>query len=241
MDEDTAPESAGADLTPRQQRFVEEYMLDLNGTQAAIRAGYAPKNAEVAASRLLRKGKVSRIVERRKAERSEAAGITESRVLRELNALAFSDVSHYQQNTTTGILELAPGAPANAMSAVSSVKYKTRTVHGEDGEAAVLEREVEFKLWDKPGAVKLAGRYRNIQGFFNKIEVTGKDGGPVQIEDQTQRLNSEEQRRLMADLVAGAKARIGQAEDPAAASAAPLDEAGAQPDRAEEPVGGDGE
>jgi len=169
-------EAIGDDLTPRQQRFVEEYLVDLNGTQAAIRAGYSRRTAEVSASRLLRKAKVFKVVTARKSARAEAAGITEERVLRELNALAFSDVSHYQQNPITGVLELAPGAPPNAMAAVSSVEYETRSIGGEDGEAVVLERKVKFKLWDKPGSVRLAGRYKNIHGFFNKIEVTGKDG-----------------------------------------------------------------
>lgn len=45
-------------LTPRQRRFVDEYLLDLNGKQAAIRAGYSPKTAEVLASQTLRNPKV---------------------------------------------------------------------------------------------------------------------------------------------------------------------------------------
>jgi phage terminase small subunit len=49
-----------ANLGPRQERFVEEYLLDLNAKQAAIRAGYSPRTAEVQGSRLLRNVKLQR-------------------------------------------------------------------------------------------------------------------------------------------------------------------------------------
>ena len=58
-------------LNPKQQSFVEEYLKDLNGAQAAIRAGYSPNRAEQTASRLLTNGKVKSAVQKAKAERSE--------------------------------------------------------------------------------------------------------------------------------------------------------------------------
>ncbi|WP_093231797.1 terminase small subunit [Thermoflavimicrobium dichotomicum] len=61
----------GNKLTPKQQRFVEEYLIDLNATQAAIRAGYSKKTAEAIASRLLRNVKVQTAIQQAKKERSE--------------------------------------------------------------------------------------------------------------------------------------------------------------------------
>ena len=55
-----------AELTPRQARFVDEYMVDLNGTQAAIRAGYSRKTAEVLAYQLLQKPLVAATVAKRR-------------------------------------------------------------------------------------------------------------------------------------------------------------------------------
>ena len=49
------------ELNPKQQRFVDEYLIDLNGKQAAIRAGYSEKTAEVQASRLLSNAKDRRV------------------------------------------------------------------------------------------------------------------------------------------------------------------------------------
>jgi len=79
-------------LTARQARFVAEYLVDLNGTQAAIRAGYSPETAESQASRLLTNAKVSAAVSAGKAAQLSAAQLTAARVLEELRRLAFSDV-----------------------------------------------------------------------------------------------------------------------------------------------------
>lgn len=63
-------------MTPKQERFCEEYMKDLNGKQAAIRAGYAANSAEVQASRLLSDDKVALHISQLKAKLSEKTGIT---------------------------------------------------------------------------------------------------------------------------------------------------------------------
>ena len=52
------------DINPRQWRFVEEYLIDLNGTQAVTRAGYAPESAHVTSSRLLKNANVAADIER---------------------------------------------------------------------------------------------------------------------------------------------------------------------------------
>lgn len=163
-------------LTPKQARFVEEYLKDLNATQAAIRAGYSERTANEQGARLLANVSVAAVVAKRKAELTEDAGITQERVLQELSALAFSSVTHYRMNAETGALEAAPGAPPNAMAAVSSVEYESYT----DALGGVT-RKVKFKLWDKPGQVKLAGRYKAVKGFFDKVEVSGPNGGPIEV------------------------------------------------------------
>ncbi|RSV15668.1 terminase small subunit [Sphingomonas sp. ABOLF] len=68
-------------MTPKQQRFVEEYLIDLNATQAAIRAGYAPDSADVEGCRLLGNAKVAQAIAGLKAERSERTKIDADYVL----------------------------------------------------------------------------------------------------------------------------------------------------------------
>lgn len=82
----------GADkLGDRQSKFVDEYLIDLNATQAYIRAGYSARGAEVSAHRLLRIPKVQVVLEKRMKERSVRTGITVDRVLQEYGRIAFAD------------------------------------------------------------------------------------------------------------------------------------------------------
>lgn len=71
-------------LTPKQQRFVEEYLIDLNGKQAAIRAGYSPKAAEVQASRLLSLAKVGHAVAEARSALAERASRTVVEVMADI-------------------------------------------------------------------------------------------------------------------------------------------------------------
>lgn len=73
-----------ADLTPRQARFVEEYAIDLNATQAAIRAGYGEAGAHVHACRMLSKPNIAEAVQHALEARSERAIVTQDDVLRGL-------------------------------------------------------------------------------------------------------------------------------------------------------------
>lgn len=75
-------------MTDKQQRFVDEYMIDLNATQAAIRAGYSPKTAEVIGNQLLKKTLVSNEILKRKAKLSNVVNWTAADVLKRLARLA---------------------------------------------------------------------------------------------------------------------------------------------------------
>ena len=66
---------AGSSLTPRQERFVAEYLIDLNATQAAIRAGYSAKTAEVQGPRLLGNVRVAAAIADGQAKRAERNGL----------------------------------------------------------------------------------------------------------------------------------------------------------------------
>ncbi|MES2360018.1 MAG: terminase small subunit [Gemmatimonadota bacterium] len=162
-------------LTPRRAAFVQEYLIDLNGAQAAIRAGYAPNSASVEATRLLADASVAAAVERAKAQRFARVNTNADSVLHEVSLLAQSCVEHYEVDDY-GNLRPAEGAPEGAMRAISSVKKKIR--HAKDGS---ITYEVEFRLWDKPGSLKLMGKHAGVAACFDKLEVTGKDGGPIAI------------------------------------------------------------
>ena len=157
-------------FTDRQLRFIDAFcgVAMGNASQAAKIAGYTERNAGRMGNMVRAKPHVAAEIARRQSERAAEAGITQQRVLTELEALAFSDVTHYVVSDT-GQVQLAEGAPVTAMRAVSSIKHKiTELGHGEGKR---IEREVEIKLWDKPGPLKLAGQHVGL--FPNKVQHSG--------------------------------------------------------------------
>jgi phage terminase small subunit len=81
-------------LTPRQQRFVEEYLVDPNGHQAALRAGYAPKCARQTANKLLKHPEIAEAIRRDRDARSQRMRLDADRVLAELARIAFADIGN---------------------------------------------------------------------------------------------------------------------------------------------------
>jgi len=150
-----------ARLTPKQARFVEEYLIDLNGTQAAIRAGYSPNTANEIASENLAKPSIAAAVAVAMAERSRRTGITTDRVLEEIAKLAFvnaADIINLQNGT------ILAGGVRDDTAAVQSIKVKT--IPTEEGD--ITEQEV--KLYDKTRNLELLGRHLGL--FNDKLAVT---------------------------------------------------------------------
>ena len=82
-------------LTPKQKLFVAEYLVDLNATQAAIRAGYSEKRASEIGYQLLRKTTVQAAIQEAMADREERTGVTQDRVVAELELVAFAEAHDY--------------------------------------------------------------------------------------------------------------------------------------------------
>lgn len=149
-----------AKLTAKQQRFVEEYLIDLNATQAAIRAGYSVKNAGKIGPELLGKTRIKNAIDKAMAERSRRTGINQDRVLLELAKIAFvnaSDVINMDEATIRG------DANREDTAAIASVKVKR--IPTEDGD--IVEREV--KTYDKLKALELIGKHLGM--FKDKLDV----------------------------------------------------------------------
>lgn len=146
-----------AELTPKQARFVEEYLVDLNGTQAAIRAGYSVRTANEQGSRLLANVSVAQAVGQAQAERSARLRLTQDRVLEELASLGFAKLGDYAE---WGLDRFALIESSTVDTrAVQEVKVKETVLSsGEDGET-ILKREYGVKLHDKVSTLKLLGQH----------------------------------------------------------------------------------
>ncbi len=156
-------------LSPKQERFIEEYLLDLNAKQAAIRAGYAPGSAEVQGSRLLRIDKVRHIIDERKSARAEKFSISAERVLGELKLLATCDIGG--AFNTDGSLKPLHEIPEEVRRAISGVEVdELYEGHGKEREQVGYTRKVKF--WSKPDCLIALGKHLKL--FTERIEHTGK-------------------------------------------------------------------
>jgi phage terminase small subunit len=147
--------TSGQGLTIRQQLFVQEYLIDLNGKQAAIRAGYSPRVAEVQASQNLRLPKVQAALTQAMADRAQKIEVRAEDVLREIALLSHSNIEHYRIDDY-GEVHLRPGAPPDAMKAVASLRKKI--LHTEAGTLY----ETEIRLWNKPTSVRMAAEHLGL-------------------------------------------------------------------------------
>lgn len=163
-------------LNDKQQRFVDEYLIDLNATQAAIRAGYSVKTAEVIGFENLRKPKIAGAIAEQMAERSKRTGVNQDRIVLELAKIAFVNASDVINSDDATI---KAGATADDTAAIQSVKVKV--IPTKEGEG--VEREI--RLNDKLKALELLGKHL---GMWNdkpdvKVNIPIVISGEDQLED----------------------------------------------------------
>lgn len=151
-------------LTPKQRRFIQEYVVDWNATQAAVRAGYSEASANREGSRLLSNVDIQRAVQRAMRALADRAEIRGEAVLRELAAVAFSQIDDYAADEQ-GRVRLRRGVQRSALRAVASVKVrkKVRRVKGtSDPELEDVDVQTEIRLWPKVEALKQLAEYTGV-------------------------------------------------------------------------------
>lgn len=151
-----------AKLTPKQKAFCDEYLIDLNATQAAIRAGYSTSTAKDIGCENLAKPNIRAYIDKAIAERSKRTGINQDRVIRELAKLAFvnaNDVINMDEAT------LKDDVLEEDTAAIASVKVKY--IPTKEGEG--VEREI--RLTDKLKALELLGKHLGM--FKDRLEISG--------------------------------------------------------------------
>ena len=163
-------------MTKKQKRFIEEYLIDLNATQAAIRAGYSPDTAKAIGCENLTKPDIRAHIDRAMAERSKRTGVNADRVVQELAKIAFVNATEVIDPKTATVRE---DALPEDTAAIQSVKVKT---FGEDG----LEREI--KMADKLKALEMLGRHMGM--FKDKLELSGGlDTEKTKLDDLLQQMH----------------------------------------------------
>ncbi len=147
-------------ITRKQKLFVQEYLIDLNATQAAIRAGYSPDTAGEIGSENLKKPDIRASIDRAMAERSRRLGLNQDRILLELAKIALLNP---QQVVNLNDATIREDALPEDLAAVASVKVKRFPTKEGEG----IEREIKF--YDKSKALELAGKHLGM--FRDKVDV----------------------------------------------------------------------
>lgn len=149
-----------AKLTDKQQLFVDEYLIDLNATQAAIRAGYSAKTADQQGSRLLANVKVKQAVAEKQAQRSKRTGVNQDRVVLELAKVAFAKMTDIVDSNG----KIKEDASPDDLACIESIKYK----ESDNEYGGSVEREV--KIASKLKALELLGKHLGM--WSDKFNVT---------------------------------------------------------------------
>lgn len=162
-------------LTPKQEAFCREYLIDLNGKQAAIRAGYSPKTAEVQASRLLSNAKVQAYSKMLMEARTERTQIDADWILKRLAQDATADVADlYDENGH--LLPVKDWPPHWRTGLVSGIETAMeRDGEDENGKAQFVTVR-KLRLADRTKLLELLGKHIDVGAFKDKIEHSGKIG-----------------------------------------------------------------
>lgn len=217
-------------LTIRQLRFVNEYLIDSNGTQAAIRAGYSPDSAHSTASEILSYPKVRRALEGRLRDAAAAASVSAESVIAELRDLAFADASELQELivrpcracwpegltledpnplcdtpilTDLGNLGGCGGAGVMIVKMTPTRKLSRRTAKLISAIRQKKDGTVEFEMRSQDKALEMLGRARGV--FKDVREHTGPGGAPIALTGsyqpgQAKQMDNEQLEALVAQI-----------------------------------------
>lgn len=157
-----------AKLSEKQQRFVEEYLIDLNATQAAIRAGYKKSEyTDTNANKLLENTRIKEAIDKAMAERSKRTGINQDRVIEELAKMAFINIADVLDLDNARV---KTDATDEDLACIQSIKIKPNE----------YGTEREIKLYDKKSSLELLGKHLGM--FKDKIELEA-DISPIVIKN----------------------------------------------------------
>jgi phage terminase small subunit len=159
----TRDEGAGGRLTPKQERFIAEYLKDLNATQAAIRAGYHPKMA----AKLVAKSSIAAAIAERAKQQTEALGLTATEA-REQNAFiaTFDPAALFDEQRQ---LLHVKDMPRHVRCALKSVEVVKRNLTSGDG---ATDTTYKVQFWDKLKAIEM--EYKHFGLLTDAIEHKGE-------------------------------------------------------------------
>lgn len=156
-------------LNEKQQRFVSEYVKDLNATKAAQRAGYSKKTAYSQGQRLLKNAEVAAALATRQSKALERAELTASRTLEEMRRLAFGNVQDLFD--AAGNLRALHELPREVAAQIASFEVVMKNATAGDGK---IDRVLKIKTWDKPRVMEMLGKHFKLLSDVLEVEASDK-------------------------------------------------------------------
>jgi phage terminase small subunit len=154
-------------MTPKQERFVAEYLIDLNATQAAIRAGYSRHTARQAGAENLSKPVIARAIAAGKKRVTERAELSAVNVLEEIRRVAFCDARAFFDER--GNLKTIAQLDAEQGAALAGFEVIIKNAEAGDGKTDKIHK---IKLWDKVRALEMLAKYFGL--LTEKTEHSGE-------------------------------------------------------------------
>lgn len=175
------------ELTAKQRAFVREYLIDLNATQAAIRAGYSADTAEQGGAQLYRNIKIRAAIDAAMKMRAERTEITADRVLKELAKIGFSDLRKAvrwesalvteEDNPDGGDVSIIKRIVTNRVELIASEDLDDDTAAAISEISQNASGGVKIKLHDKKGALVDLGRHLGL--FTDNIAMKHEASDPL--------------------------------------------------------------
>ena len=167
-------------MNAKHAQFVAEYLIDLNATQAAIRAGYSAKTAASQGERLLRNAEIATAVSDGQRKRLDSAELSATRVLEEMRRLAFSDVRDLFDEQ--GKLRPIHTLTREQSAAIAGLEVIIKNAEAGDGHMDTVHK---IKVWDKPRTLEMLGKHFKL--LTDQISITTDDANIQRLLDGRQR------------------------------------------------------
>ena len=191
-----------AKMTAKQQLFCDEYLIDLNATQAAIRAGYSEKTARKIGQENLTKPDIQEYIQKKKADREQRTEITQDMVLRELAIIAFSNAADYAKVIEKELTQEIQGNVVPVLDAEGNpVFYKTvepiltdNLTEDQKKALAVIKKGrdgFDVKPYDKLRALEMLGRHLGMWDKKSEKDIEEQIARIEKTKAETARLKGE--------------------------------------------------
>lgn len=192
-------------MTPKQQRFVEEYLIDLNASAAARRSGYSAKTADAIGRENLGKPTIAAAIAAAQQARSERTKIDADWVLRTLAEEKTADLADLidEHGNVKPVKDWPMTFRRGVVVGIEA--FEEYAGSGADRVAVGMVRKV--KLTDRTKHLELIGRHVGVRAFRDQVEHTGKNGGPIEVARPLSEFSTEELRAAVARLGLDAAAK----------------------------------